>query len=267
MTKEKTTGKQAGKREKDHVGQRVAEGHRPLAQPPDGGTPSSASGSDSPPRGKLHGDGGRTGGRGMASGTTRPPHSATRYIETSFGILSYLELAPLLAERVEDAEVEILERKFAEVPIRELLLQLHERICADLTPEIAGRWRLRDVRVGAHEAPPHEQVPVLMHNYAADLDARLASLADGRGEEVVDVLTFAEGRLLYIHPFEDFNGRVSRLFLTELLYRLELPVIDTAAESTDESGDYFRALQAYDQRDPRPLAEIWRRRIKKILPE
>lgn len=202
----------------------------------------------------------------MAPGTTRPPHSATRYIETSFGILSYLELAPLLAERVEDAEVEILERKFAEVPIPELLLQLHERICADLTPEIAGRWRLRDVRVGAHDAPPHEQVPVLMHNYAADLDARLASLADGCGDEVVDVLTFAEGRLLHIHPFEDFNGRVSRLFLIELLYRLELPVIDTAAASMDESRDYFRALQAYDQRDPRPLAEIWRRRIKKILP-
>ena len=36
-----------------------------------------------------------------------PPHSATRYIETSVGVLSYLELALLLAERVEDAEVEI----------------------------------------------------------------------------------------------------------------------------------------------------------------
>lgn len=172
----------------------------------------------------------------------------------------------MLAERVEDAEVEILERKFAEVPILELLRQLHKRICADLIPEIAGSWRSRDVQVGAHVAPPHEQVPILMHNYAADLDARLASLVDGHGDEVVDVLTFAEGRLLYIHPFEDFNGRVSRLFLIELLYRLELPVIDTAAGSMEETRNYFEALQAYDRRDPRPLAEIWRRRIKQSTP-
>ena len=40
----------------------------------------------------------------MAKETTRPPHSAIRYIETSGGIVSYLELAPLLAERVEDTE-------------------------------------------------------------------------------------------------------------------------------------------------------------------
>jgi len=196
----------------------------------------------------------------MAAGTTRPPHSATRYVETSAGILNYLELAPLLAERVEDAELQILERRFAEVSIADLSLELHRRICADLTPEIAGRWRLRNVEVGAHKAPPHEQVPVLMLNYAADLDARLANLADECGD-LIDVLTFAEGRLLHIHPFADFNGRVSRLFLIELLYRLELPVINMAATSKEEAKEYFAALRAYDQRDPRPLAGIWRRRI------
>ncbi len=168
----------------------------------------------------------------------------------------------MLAERVEDAEIEILERKFTDVPIWELLLRLHKRICADLIPEIAGRWRLRNVQVGSHEAPPYEQVPVLMHNYVADLDARLASLADARGDEVINVLTFAEGQLLHIHPFDDFNGRVSRLFLIELLYRLELPVIDPAAASKEEIRSYFEALQAYDQRDPRPLVEIWRYRIE-----
>lgn len=200
----------------------------------------------------------------MAKGTTRPPHSAIRYIATEVGILSYQELAPLLAERVEDAEVEILEREFAEVPVSDLLLRLHERICADLAPEIAGCWRLRSVQVGAHEAPPHERVPILMHNYAADLDASMARLVEGGGE-VIDVLTFAEGCLLHIHPFEDFNGRVSRLFLIELLYRLELPVIDTASASKEETRRYFEALQAYDRHDPRPLAKIWRRRIEQSV--
>ncbi len=58
----------------------------------------------------------------MDSGTTRPPHSATRYIQTSVGILSYQELAPLLAERVADAELSISDRRFADLPVDDLLI-------------------------------------------------------------------------------------------------------------------------------------------------
>ena len=150
----------------------VERSNRPLAQPAAGGTPAPPPGGDSPPRRQLHGDGRRAGGRDMDSGTTRPPHAATRYVETSAGILSYQELAPLLAERVADTELAISDRRFAALSFLDLLLELHRGICADSTPDIAGRWRLRDVRVGEHSAPPHWQVPMLMHSYAADLEAR-----------------------------------------------------------------------------------------------
>ena len=164
--------------ENDDAGHPVDRGHRTLAQPAAGRAPAPPPGSDSPPRRQLHGDGGRAGGRGMDSGAARPPHSATRYIETTAGILSYQELAPLLAERVADTELAISDRKFSVLSFGDLLLDLHRCICADLTPDMAGRWRLRDVRVGEHQAPPHWQVPMLMHNYAADLEVRLAGLDD-----------------------------------------------------------------------------------------
>ena len=211
--------------ENDDAGHPMDEGHRKVAQPTPRGAPEPPPGGDSPPRRQLDGDGGRAGGRSVDSGTTRPSHSATRYIETSAGILSYREFAPLLAERVADTELAISDRRFADLPFCDLLLELHRCICADLTPDTAGRWRVRDVRVGEHQAPPHWYVPMLMHNYAADLDARLAGLDRDSGEQLIDDLAFAEGRLLHVHPFEDFNGRVSRLFLIELLYRLDLPVI------------------------------------------
>ena len=108
---------------------------------------------------------------------------------------------------------------------------------------------------------------MLMRSYAADLEARLAGLHDQPGEQLIDDLTFAEGRLLHVHPFEDFNGRVSRLFLIELLYRLDLPLIDPAASSPDETKRYFAALQAYDQHDARPLSAIWRQRFAHGTPE
>ena len=245
----------------DNVGHPMDGSRRALAQAAAGRAATPPPGGDSPPRRQLDGDGGRAGERGMDPGTTRPPHSATRYIETSAGILSYQQLAPLLAERVAETELAIADRRFEDLPVHDLLLDLHRSICADLTPAMAARWRLRDVRVGGHQAPPYWQVPQLMHGYAADLTARLTGLDQHSDEHLIDDLAFAEGRLLHVHPFEDFNGRVSRLFLIELLYRLDLPVIDPASSSTEETRRYFEALRAYDHRNPRPLATIWRHRL------
>ena len=165
----------------------------------------------------------------------------------------------MLAERVGNVELAIVERSLPPLPIEELLLDLHQRICGDLTPDIAGRWRLRDVRVSAHRPPPYWQVPILMRNYASDLDVRLATWSNDP-ERSIETLAFAEGRLLEIHPFEDFNGRVTRLLVVELTCRLDLPEIDPAAP-VEGKDHYFAALRAYDQGDPRPLAATWRRRL------
>lgn len=86
---------------------------------------------------------------------------------------------------------------------------------------------------------------------------------DWGAERLLELLVFAEGRLLYTHPFADFSGRLTRLFLFELLYRLELPVVDTAVSSAAERQEYFAALRAYDAGDPAPLAAVWRHRFEK----
>jgi len=70
----------------------------------------------------------------MAEDSTQPPE-ATRYIETTRGVLSYSQLAPLLAERVLKVQQDIEDGLFASRPLDEsLLLDLHRGICADLTP-------------------------------------------------------------------------------------------------------------------------------------
>ena len=184
-----------------------------------------------------------------------------RYIETEFGILSLTELAPLIAERVGNAAFDISEGRFTSLPVEPLLLELHRCVCGGVTSRFAGRWRLKNVRIGSHQPPDYWRVPALMRAFSADVAERLRSQVDAHVDRQVEDLAFAEGQFLSIHPFEDFNGRTARLFLTELLYRMNLPTVNTATETEAENKRYLEALQAFDDSDPRPLREVWRQRF------
>lgn len=196
----------------------------------------------------------------MADPTTRPAH-ATRSIETTRGLLTYAELAPLLAERVQRVQEAITRGDHDQaVPGRDLVCAFHAAICADLVPDWAGRWRNVSVVVGSHEPPPPHDVPLRMHDYEADLGVRLEALSEHPGL-LPETLAFAEGRLLSIHPFRDFNGRVTRIFLPWLLRRLELPPVDLVPTDAAGTAIYLAALRAADRSDWQPLAVIWEQRL------
>lgn len=90
-----------------------------------------------------------------------------------------------------------------------------------------------------------------------DLVARWEQASAVTGDLTLEFLAFAEGRFLSIHPFQDFNGRTIRLFLLEILRRLDLPRVVLAPEDTKSRGEYFRALESADLSDWRPLMDIW----------
>ena len=141
----------------------------------------------------------------------------------------------------------------------QLVHDLHTAICAPVAPHLAG-WRRVGVTVGSHIAPAWPLVPMLMRDYGRDLEARLAAQGLETTERLLETLAFAEGRLLRIHPFADYNGRVTRLFLRLLLRRLELPAV-RLAPGEDERGTYLAALTAADSGDLRRLMCIWFHRI------
>jgi len=214
--------------------------------------------------GAEHGLRGRAGGPADAGSRTRPPHAATRHLETALGVLSYAELAPHLARRVEAAQLAVDEGEFDAHPISEdLLLELHRRICGDLTPAFAGRWRATDVVVGTHEPPPAHQVVQQMREYMRDLAARLAHLPAEPDDLWLEALAFAEGRLLSIHPFADFNGRVTRVFVNWLTRHLHLPDVDPTPDDGEATERYLDALRAGDRRQWQPLMAVWRERFEK----
>lgn len=211
-----------------------------------------------------HGLRGRTGGPGNAGTRAATPDFATRQLETSLGVISYAELAPHLALRVEQTAVAIADSEFDNRPLDELLIsELHQRICGDLTPQFAGRWRKTNVLVGPHEPPQAAVVALKMRDYTADLDTRICHLPRVPDDSWLETMAFAEGRLLSIHPFQDFNGRITRLFVDLLLKRLNLPDVEAIPSYGQPTADYLAALRAADRHDWQPLKEIWRERLEK----
>jgi len=104
-----------------------------------------------------------------------------------------------------------------------------------------------------------------MWDYGLDLQTRWLVAAAELSELTLEMLAFAEGRFLTIHPFRDFNGRTIRLFLVELLRRLDLPEVNLAPERETERHRYFAALEAADERDWSPLVEVWRERLGTVV--
>ena len=200
-------------------------------------------------------------GPGSTPRDTRPDR-ATRFVETTLGTLSYTELAPLLGERVTHLEEAIQAEEYDAHPLDEHLFRdFHQRICGDLTPDWAGKWRDIDVTVGTLTPPPPHLLSVMMRDYSLDLQARWMGATAEDIDLTLEFLAFAEGRFLTIHPFRDFNGRTIRVFLAELLRRLDFPLVNLAPEQDEVRACYFSALEAADRMDWQPLIEIWKNRL------
>lgn len=176
------------------------------------------------------------------------------------------------AERVACNVLALLRRieegAFARAKLDELLLlELHACLCADVAPALAG-WRTANFAREGNPPPDFTQVPALVNEYCRDLRSRLDAVAgaarlDGptRGAPF-DALAFAEARFLYIRPFAAFNGRATRLWLREILRRLDLPPVQLAPLTAAARGRHLAALRAHDRGDPRALADLWRERFE-----
>jgi Fic family protein len=155
-----------------------------------------------------------------------------------------------------------------QIPITpEWLCLRHQALAGDLFPEWAGRFRDVNVQVGAHTPPPFYEVPVLMRLFCDDLTERLRHIRPRESEVgvIAELLAWADGRFQGIHPFKDFNGRIGRVLLAAILYKLALPHVETAPLEAAARRQYLHALQAADNGDLGPLTDIWTHRIAETL--
>ena len=132
---------------------------------------------------------------------------------------------------------------------------LHEEFCSHLSPEmlfvtddktgerleiIPGSWRKRDVQLGRHVPPPHEELP----RYMARFDTAYGSPPLSKTRQIQTVGA-VHHRLLWIHPFLDGNGRVARLMSHALFKRLDIGTsLWSVARGLARDEQHYKALLA-----------------------
>jgi len=193
--------------------------------------------------------------------------SLTRRFATTQGELTYAELADAIAPRLAALLDRIADGEYLRQPFTgELVRDVHRAIIGAVLPEIAGVWRRESVQIGHHVPAEWYLVPRLMRDYADNVQARLEG-ADTL-ELQLELLTYAEGEFLHIHPFADFNGRAIRAILSELLVRLDFPPVEVAVErGTPRFNEYTTALAHYDNGRIEPLIEFWVQRLGDEVPD
>lgn len=191
---------------------------------------------------------------------------STHEFETAEGRLSYQELSERLAVPLVAIYDGILQESPKQLVITsEWLCVRHKRLAGHLFPDWAGRFRDVNVQVGSHTPPPYYEVPIHMRQFCDDLSARLLHLNQESVANCAELLAWADWRFQWIHPFKDFNGRIGRVLLAALLYKLALPHIQTAPTDLAVRRKYLDALQSADQGEVGQLIEMWIRRVEEAL--
>lgn len=168
-------------------------------------------------------------------------------------------LAERLAVNIAHCLERVLDRTPTDIDISsDWIRGIHWQIAGALFPDWAGRFRTTEVQVGTLLPPAPHAVAVHVENYCRDLAERLKHVDDA--ESVATLLAWADWRFQWIHPFKDFNGRVGRILLVALGYKLNLPPVNLAADDASRT-QYFDALRQADRGDFAALNEVWMERL------
>lgn len=221
----------------------------------------SISSANSQSNAQLNGAGMRAG-RGNSPATpsdSTRPLDATRELDTAQGVLTYNEVSEHLAVNIAHVLENILDNAPEQIQITpDWIREIHRQLAGEFFPDWAGRFRTTEVQVGTHLPPLPYDVAINIINYCLDLAVRLAHTSDG--ESIAALLAWADWRFQWIHPFKDFNGRVGRILLVALCFKLNLPPANPAADD-DSRSRYFNALREADHGDFSALTNLWMERL------
>lgn len=207
----------------------------------------------------------------MAQNSTKPPGS-TSYKQTTFGVIPRDELLKYELEGTKKGLEHIHSllkcNNYVEIT-PELIKELHAVSFQWIFPDWAGKFRTIQVTYSGKEAPQFFQVPELISNLCEDLRIRLVNLPKpselGYIDEVITLLAWFQHQFVFIHPFQDYNGRLVRMLTTLLLLALKLPPAWISVNSEDDRKMYLQAMQQGDEGNLLSLEKLISKSLTKEL--
>lgn len=177
------------------------------------------------------------------------PLGATSYKETAFGIITRNKLLHLELEGTKRG-LEYVAKTYQQDITPNLILAIHKEAFGWIFPEWAGKYRTVRVEFSGKEAVQPNILPELITNLCADLTERqiyINSNDDNYIEEVVKLLAWFQHRFVWIHPFQDYNGRVARMLTILILLKFNLPPVEIKAETSLDRKKYLESMYAADE--------------------
>lgn len=123
------------------------------------------------------------------------------------------------------------------------ILGIHRRVMGHVDPLASGFYRDTQVYVGSHTPPAPDDIPILMEEFVEWLNSEEAT-----NMHPVRCAALAHYKLVDIHPFEDGNGRTSRLLMNLILIRAGYPPVIILKEHRQQYYDYLKIANRGDVR-------------------
>lgn len=193
---------------------------------------------------------------------TAKKQGETSYKQTAFGIIPRSKLIPLEIEGIKRAWDFVLQKHSkGAIPATPVFIQkIHAIGFKWIFPKMNGKFRAIDVTVSSHTPPKFYLIPQLMSDFCQDIKIRLANLPGIDDTEflnkLIEFLAWMHHKFLWIHPFQDYNGRIGRLLINIILLNLNLPLIELKVETTEGRKRYVEALQKADKGNLKSLEKI-----------
>lgn len=125
------------------------------------------------------------------------------------------------------------------------ILEIHRRVLGHVDPIEGGEFRRTQVYVGGHVPPGPGDLAILMRRFEQWLNSDIAL-----SMHPVKYAALAHYKLVHIHPFNDGNGRTSRLLMNTILMRAGYPPVIIPKQQRHK---YYDFLQLANDGDIRPF--------------
>ncbi|KAH8375706.1 hypothetical protein KR009_002637, partial [Drosophila setifemur] len=134
-----------------------------------------------------------------------------------------------------------------EITVKDIL-ELHRRVLGHVDPIEGGEFRRNQVYVGGHVPPMAGDLTLLMQRFERWLISQQSSSL-----HPVNYAALAHYKLVHIHPFNDGNGRTSRLLMNTILMRAGYP---PAIIPKQQRSKYYNFLKLANEGDIRPFVRF-----------